>query len=62
MRVLAITAALLLLTGCHDRVHIGSPQFQRAPELCIVVVNDAELAKAAVAACKEITERRGKLL
>lgn len=57
MRRLAILAAVLL-TGCHTRMRVASPQITRAPVVCVVVVqadakNDgAELAAEAIKACK----------
>jgi len=53
--------ALGLLAGCRSHMRVGSPQLkiQRAPEItCIVVVQSdeysAEIAHAAIIACKEI--------
>lgn len=58
MRPVAIMTAVVLLTGCHT-VRVGSPQFQRAPELiCIVVVepDNEQVAQAAINACRKAIE------
>jgi hypothetical protein len=53
---------LVLLTGCHSRIRLGSPQIQRsAPQLtCIVIIESDkmsdEIAKEAIRACKEVKE------
>lgn len=61
MRVLLVMP-LLLLMGCHPRVRIGSPQFQRTPEVtCIILVEgniSTELAKEAVDACKKAVAKQ----
>jgi outer membrane lipopolysaccharide assembly protein LptE/RlpB len=64
MKSLAIIA-VLSLTGCGTHMRVGSPQFQRAPELiCIVIVDpderNEEIAKAAINACREAIEEEEK--
>ena len=59
--------ALFLLTGCHPRIRVGSPQFQRAPEItCVVFVQgdhiDAALAQAAINACREAVGKGGEII
>jgi hypothetical protein len=59
----AILISLLLLMGCHNHLWMAPPRFQRAPELtCIVVVQSdrisAEIAEAALSACRDARERR----
>jgi hypothetical protein len=56
-------AALLLLTGCHNRLRLASPQIQPNPQVtCIVLVQtdklSAELAQTAMDACKDAIEKR----
>jgi hypothetical protein len=54
----ALLLGAVLLTGCHTRMRVASPQITRAPDVCVVVVqadakNDgADLAAAAIKACK----------
>jgi len=54
----------LTLTGCHPRFRVASPQFQRSPQItCIVIVQSdskvsAELAQAAVNACRDAIEQK----
>jgi len=55
---------LLILTGCHPRLRVGSPQFQRSPQItCIVIVESdskvsVELAQATLNACKDAIEQK----
>ena len=61
---LAAIMALLLLIGCHNGIRVGSPQLQRAPDICVVILqsDDVELAKSAIDACKAAIDRRGMRL
>lgn len=63
--VLAVSVLMapLLLAGCHARFRVGSPQFQRSPEItCIVVVQSdktsVEITKLAVNACRDAMEQK----
>lgn len=66
MRPQPILLPILFLAGCAPHLRVGSPQFQRAPELtCIVIIESpdkisAEVAQAAVNACRDAMEK-GKL-
>jgi hypothetical protein len=60
-------AVLMLMVGCSPRLRVGSPQFQRAPELiCIVVIEgepdstSADVAETAISACRGATENQTK--
>jgi hypothetical protein len=59
MRAAAL-AALVLLTGCHPRIRLASPQINRAPEICVVFVQgekiNEDVARAAIEACREPTK------
>ena len=65
MRLLALVT-VVLLAGCHNALRLASPQLQMGPpELtCIVVVqsDDGDIAKAAVAACRDVVERERRRL
>ena len=65
MKAIAGFLAAIALTGCGQHLRIGSPQFQRAPEItCIVFIQgdkiNEELAKAAISACTDAAGRAGK--
>jgi hypothetical protein len=56
----------LPLVGCHTRLRFASPQIQRGPVVtCIVIVDgdkfNAKLAEAAINACRQAAERKGRL-
>lgn len=57
MRLIAFIFALSCV-GCHDRIRVASPQFQKAPEIkCIVIIEadkvDSKVIQDALNACGE---------
>jgi uncharacterized protein with von Willebrand factor type A (vWA) domain len=50
-----------MLTGCHQRLRVASPQFQRAPQvvICIVIVTDnSPTAEQAINLCRSAVEKK----